>query len=76
MDAPNPPPAPAPALSPREREVLELAAKGHTGKQIGVQLHITARTVEHHIARACTRLGAKNLTHAVAKGLAMGLIQP
>lgn len=66
----------APKLTPREREVLEFAAIGMTAKEIGVKLDIAARTVEHHIDRACERLDACNVVNAVAKGIVLGLIRP
>jgi DNA-binding NarL/FixJ family response regulator len=36
------------ALSPREREVLQLLAEGATARQIARQLHISVKTVETH----------------------------
>jgi len=46
------------ALSDREREVAELVLAGMTYKQIGEQLFISAKTVEHHVARMRQRLGS------------------
>ncbi|GAA4790470.1 LuxR family transcriptional regulator [Actinomycetospora chlora] len=48
--------APLP-VSGREREVATLAAEGLTNRQIALRLHVSVRTVESHIYRACTRLG-------------------
>ncbi len=45
-------------LSDREREVAELVLAGLTYKQIGEQLFISAKTVEHHVARIRQRLGS------------------
>lgn len=45
-------------LSDREREVAELVLSGLTYKQIGEQLFISAKTVEHHMARIRQRLGS------------------
>jgi DNA-binding CsgD family transcriptional regulator len=45
-------------LSEREREVAELVLAGLTYKQIGEQLFISAKTVEHHVARMRQRLGS------------------
>ncbi|GAA3847411.1 helix-turn-helix transcriptional regulator [Saccharothrix violaceirubra] len=47
-------------LSGREHEVAELVAKGLTYKQIGDRLFISAKTVEHHVARIRRRLGCAN----------------
>jgi len=63
-------PAPKPAapepdrtddvLSDREREVAVLVLEGLTYKQIGERLFISAKTVEHHVARMRQRLGAES----------------
>jgi DNA-binding CsgD family transcriptional regulator len=45
-------------LSDREREVAELLLLGMPYRDIGGQLFISARTVEHHVARIRRRLGA------------------
>ncbi|MGH3832014.1 MAG: LuxR C-terminal-related transcriptional regulator [Pseudonocardiaceae bacterium] len=44
-------------LSDREREVAELILTGLTYRQIGERLFISAKTVEHHVARMRQRLG-------------------
>ncbi|MEE1930209.1 LuxR C-terminal-related transcriptional regulator [Streptomyces sp. TRM 70351] len=44
-------------LSPREREVAELAATGLTNREIATTLHLSPRTVEQHVARAMRKLG-------------------
>jgi DNA-binding CsgD family transcriptional regulator len=59
-------PAPAGArsmsspLSDREREVAELLLLGMPYRDIGAQLFISAKTVEHHVARIRRRLGAES----------------
>ncbi|BBY18096.1 isoniazid response ATPase/transcriptional regulator IniR [Mycolicibacterium litorale] len=64
--AAEPVPAPAPArpasaqLSEREREVAELLLLGMPYRDIGAQLFISAKTVEHHVARIRRRLGAES----------------
>ncbi|WP_246106416.1 LuxR C-terminal-related transcriptional regulator [Pseudonocardia kunmingensis] len=45
-------------LSEREREVAGLVLEGLTYKQIGERLFISAKTVEHHVARMRQRLGS------------------
>ncbi|MEV7597151.1 LuxR C-terminal-related transcriptional regulator [Kitasatospora sp. NPDC089797] len=45
-----------PGLSPREREVAELAATGLTNRRIAAELHLSTRTVENHVARALRKL--------------------
>jgi DNA-binding CsgD family transcriptional regulator/energy-coupling factor transporter ATP-binding protein EcfA2 len=56
--ADGPAPAAAPLLSEREVEVGRLILAGLTHKQIGARLFISAKTVEHHVARMRNRLGA------------------
>jgi DNA-binding CsgD family transcriptional regulator len=50
--------APDGPLSEREREVAGLVLEGLTYKQIGERLFISAKTVEHHVARMRQRLGS------------------
>ena len=57
------PPSP---LSPREQEVLRLAAEGLTSKQIGEQLFLSHRTVDHHLNSIYNKLGVDNRAQAVA----------
>jgi DNA-binding CsgD family transcriptional regulator len=47
-------------LSDREREVAELLLQGKQYRDIGSQLLISAKTVEHHVARIRRRLGAES----------------
>jgi DNA-binding CsgD family transcriptional regulator len=47
-------------LSDREREVAELLLLGMPYRDIGSQLFISAKTVEHHVARIRRRLGAQS----------------
>jgi DNA-binding CsgD family transcriptional regulator len=55
--APHHPPSGS-ALSQREREVAELLLLGMPYRDIGGRLFISAKTVEHHVARIRRRLGA------------------
>lgn len=47
-------------LSDREREVAALVLMGMTYRDIGAQLFISAKTVEHHVSRMRRRLGASS----------------
>lgn len=53
-------PAGSARLSDREREVAELLLLGMPYRDIGNQLFISAKTVEHHVARIRRRLGAES----------------
>ncbi|MGB7552328.1 MAG: LuxR C-terminal-related transcriptional regulator, partial [Chromatiaceae bacterium] len=48
-------------LSPREREILVLATKGLTSKEIARHLGISFRTVENHRANVIEKMQAKNI---------------
>lgn len=61
-------------LTERELEVLNLAAKGHTNKAIGIQLSISDRTVQVHLAHIFAKLRATSRTEAVMRGVALGWI--
>jgi DNA-binding NarL/FixJ family response regulator len=60
----------ADALSPREREVLALAARGFAAKQVARILGISVKTVEHHKSRIFAKLGVPNQAAAVGLALA------
>ncbi len=45
------------SLSPREREVLRLAATGRTNREIAAELVLSSRTVESHLAKGMRKLG-------------------
>jgi DNA-binding NarL/FixJ family response regulator len=47
-------------LSERELEVSRLLARGKSDKEIGVQLHISPRTVQIHVARIFDKLGVRS----------------
>jgi DNA-binding CsgD family transcriptional regulator/tetratricopeptide (TPR) repeat protein len=46
-------------LTPREVEVLQLLAEGHTNRRIAAQLYITEKTAEHHVSRILNKLGVR-----------------
>lgn len=62
------------ALTPREREVLELVSQGLSNKLIARRLHISEHTVKFHISSITGKLGASSRTDAVRRGLSRGLI--
>lgn len=70
----KPGPFPNEAITDRELEVLSLAARGFTNKAIGVQLGISDRTVQGHLAHIFDKLQTASRTEAVMKGLSLGLI--
>jgi len=62
-------------LSQREREIVQLLARGWTNSAIASKLGITERTVLHHVGTAKDKLGCKTRPHLVALALKRGLIQ-
>ncbi|MFA5891577.1 MAG: response regulator transcription factor [Actinomycetota bacterium] len=60
----------SPSLSPREREILELAARGLRNKEIGRAMHLSVRTVEGHLSHILAKLGVSSRTEAVVYGVA------
>ena len=71
-----PAPSMGAALSPRERECLQLAAKGLSSSQIAETLAIGERTVHFHVGNLLSKLGVANRHEAIAKAVSMGLISP
>ena len=61
-------------LTDREHDVLRLAAKGYTNKAIGVQLAISDRTVQGHLAHIFAKLQATSRTEAVMRAVSLGWI--
>jgi DNA-binding CsgD family transcriptional regulator len=59
-------------LSRRESEMLALATAGKTDRQIAAALSLSARTVNHTMARVYRKLGVTNRAAAVARALAAG----
>lgn len=61
-------------LSPREAQVLQLAACGLTADLTARRLAISERTVRGYLSAARLKLRAENTVHAVAVALTHGLI--
>ena len=59
-------------LSERELQVLRLAGKGLTNRAIGVQLAISDRTVQGHLANIYSKLHVTTRTEAVLKAVRLG----
>lgn len=56
-------------LTKREIQILELAARGVTNKQIGEQLNLSNRTIEVHMHNIFMKLGVSSRTEAVTRAL-------
>jgi len=66
--------ASGPALSPRQTEVLNLIALGHSNKEIARKLDTALPTIKNHVANIFEKLGASNRVAAVNIGRRSGLI--
>ena len=61
-------------LTPRELEVLQLAADGYSGRKIATQLGLSLATVKTHFEHIYTKLKVYDRTSAVAIALRRGFI--
>ncbi|MCA9972924.1 MAG: response regulator transcription factor [Anaerolineales bacterium] len=61
-------------LTPREREVLQLVAEGHTNNSIAEALSISVKTVEKHRANVMAKLEVNDVASLVREAIKHGLI--
>jgi PAS domain S-box-containing protein len=64
----------APVLTPREIEVLQLAAQGRSAATIAAGLYLSPATVKRHFERAYARLDVSDRAAAVGEAMRRGLI--
>ena len=62
-------------LSEREREVLDLMAKGGANKEIATSLSLSESTIKTHVANIFQKLGVNDRTSAVTQALQRGIIK-
>ena len=60
-------------LTDREIDVLRLVATGATSREAAEHLRITAKTVDHHVAHAMTKLDARSRAEAVLAATRLGV---
>lgn len=63
------------SLSPRELQVLQLAAWGNGDRQVAAQLSIACETARMHMKRILGKLGANDRTHAVTIAIMRGILR-
>ena len=64
-----------PEITPREREILALIAKGNPNKEIGAQLGIAEDTVKQHVSRILQKLRVADRAQATAEAIRRGLVK-
>ena len=63
-------------LTPRQREVLQLVAEGHSNKEIASRLQVALKTVETHRTELMERLGIHGVAGLVRYAIQVGLVHP
>lgn len=63
------------AITTREREVLELIAKGHANKQIAALLDISEDTVKRHVSHILEKLDVHDRAQATAEAIRRGIVK-
>ena len=66
--------SPLDVLTPRQREILQLVAEGHTSKAIAQRLGVSFKTVEAHRAQIMERLNLHDLAGLVRFAVRAGLV--
>jgi DNA-binding NarL/FixJ family response regulator len=69
-------PAQLDVLTQREREVLELIARGCSNQEISARLHISRLTTKTHVSRVLTKLGLDSRVQAAVAAYETGLVRP
>jgi len=64
------------ALTPRQREILQLIAEGRSTKEIGADLGVSVKTVATHRAQLMERLGVHDVPSLVRWAIRAGLVSP
>jgi DNA-binding NarL/FixJ family response regulator len=68
--------APEVALTPREREVVQLLAEGHTNKEVAAALGISVKTAETHRTNVMQKLGVHSLSELIRYAVRNNIITP
>jgi DNA-binding NarL/FixJ family response regulator len=68
--------SPVERLTPRQREILQLIAEGHSTKEIAHTLNISVKTAETHRTQIMERLGIHDIAGLVRYAIRAGLIDP
>ena len=63
-------------ITPREREIIQLLAEGHSNKAVAAKLGISVKTAETHRATIMRKLGASSVVEIVRYAIRNGIAQP
>ncbi|MBI5848958.1 MAG: response regulator transcription factor [Nitrospirae bacterium] len=63
-------------LTPRQREILQLIAEGHTTKEIAAKLNLSIKTIETYRSQIMDRLNIRDLASLVRYAIRSGIVQP
>ena len=62
-------------LTPRELEILQLVARGHTNRQIAERLIVAVGTIKVHVEHILGKLGAADRTQAAVRAVELGIVR-
>ena len=65
---------PALHITPRQREIMQMVAMGHTNREIAASLDISVRTVEVHRFNLMRRLNVRNVAQLLRQALQQKLL--
>ncbi len=75
FDATNQDTYPFNQLSPREKDILYLVARGHSNKEIATRCYVSEATIKAHLRRITEKLDVKNRAEAVAIAIEKGILK-
>jgi DNA-binding NarL/FixJ family response regulator len=55
--------------------VLALLVRGHTNVEIARRLHLSAKTIDHHVSSTLEKLAVRSRTEAVAAAFELGIVK-
>ncbi|MEA3139879.1 MAG: hypothetical protein QOK23_2048 [Gammaproteobacteria bacterium] len=62
-------------LTSREIQVLALLVHGHTNTELAHRLHISVKTIDHHVSSILEKLEVRSRTEAVAAAFGLGIVE-
>lgn len=62
-------------LTSREVDVLTLLVQGHTNAELARRLHLSAKTIDHHVSSILEKLEVRSRTEAVAAAFGLGIVK-